>query len=287
MNFKSGIRDLADLYDYFIFDIWGVIHDGSSAYMGVVEAITFLRSKNKKICFLSNAPRRATKVAAVLKGYGITPDLYDFILTSGEAAYLDLEKNQKNGFKNFGQNYLYIGPDKDLDLLDGLDYKIVKNASEADFALTTGFDGDYSTLEEKLPQIIEAKKFNLPLICVNPDLIVIKQNGLELLCAGVLAEEYKKMSGQVFYYGKPYETVYKMVCEIFNNLDNSKMLAIGDALETDIKGATNFGIDSVLITGGILSNILGVKYGQVADKMKLEAVCKKYQLSPKFVIPSL
>ena len=253
----------------------------------MVEAIAFLRKKNKKICFLSNAPRRAVKVAAVLQGYGITPDLYDFILTSGEAAYLDLEKNQKNGFKDFGQNYLYIGPEKDLDLLNGLDYKRVEKAADANVAIVTGFDGDYSTLEEKLPQIIDAKNFNLPMICVNPDLLVIKQSGLELLCAGVIAEEYKKMGGQVSYYGKPYETVYKMVCEIFNNQDTSKFLAIGDALETDIKGATNFGIDSVLITGGILSNILGVKYGQVADKTKLEAVCKKHQLSPKFVIPSL
>lgn len=287
MNFKSGIKELVNNYEYFIFDIWGVVHDGSAAYPNVVEVISYLRSKNRKICFLSNAPRRAAKVALVLEKFGITPDLYDFILTSGEAAYLDLEKNQKNNFQDFGQNYLYIGPEKDRDLLEGLNYNMVDSASQADVAITTGFDNDYSTIEEKLPQIKDAKDFNLPMLCVNPDLIVIRQSGLELLCAGEIAKEYKKMGGEVSYYGKPYETVYKMVCKIFKCSDTSKMLAIGDALETDVKGASSFGIDSALVTSGILSNILGTKYGQEADRDKLEKVLNESQIFPQFIIPNI
>ena len=100
MLFKNNLTEIADAYQYFIFDIWGVIHDGSETYPGVVQTITTLRSQNKKICFLSNAPRRATKAAQVLEKFGITPNLYDFILTSGEAAYLDLEENQKNNYGN-------------------------------------------------------------------------------------------------------------------------------------------------------------------------------------------
>lgn len=287
MQFKSGIRDLADHYQYFIFDVWGVIHDGSTAYPDVVENIKYLRAQNKKICFLSNAPRRAFKVASVLQKFGITHDLYDFILTSGEATYLDFKKNQENNFKDFGKNYFYIGPEKDIDLLQGLDYKMVENPALANIAITTGFDHDDSILAEKLPQITEVKKYNLPLICVNPDMIVIKQGGKEIICAGALAKEYEKMQGQVIYYGKPFESVYKMVCELFNDHDLTKMLAIGDGMETDIKGAVDYGIDSALITGGILSNILNVKYGQTADKNKLEIVCKNYQIYPKFVLSGL
>lgn len=287
MIFKNNIRELADLYDYFIFDVWGVVHDGTSAYSGVVDAIKFLREKNKKICFLSNAPRRSFKVAAVLQKYGITPDLYDFILTSGEAAYLDFEKNQNKNFSDFGRNYFYIGPQKDIDLLSGLNYQMVSSASEASVAITTGFDGDDSVLEEKMPQLREAKKAGLSLICVNPDLIVVKKSGAELICAGALALEYKKMNGEVLYYGKPFSTVYHMTCELFGCDKNSKIAAIGDGMETDIKGANDFGIDSVLITGGILSNKLNIKYGETADKNKLETICKNYQLYPKFVLPGL
>ena len=287
MQFKNNIRELSDIYDYFIFDVWGVIHDGSSAYSGAKEAIELLRNKGKKICFLSNAPRRAFKVAEVLAKYGITANLYDFILTSGEATYLDFEKNQNNNFADFGPNYFYIGPKKDIDLLSGLNYKMVEDPALANIAVTTGFDNDSSTLEEKMPQLLQTKKFNLPLICVNPDLIVVKQSGLELLCAGALAAEYLKMKGKVIYYGKPFSSVYKMVCEIFDSVETSKMIAVGDGMETDIKGALDFGIDCALVTGGILSNKLSVKYGQIAEENKVETVCKNYQLFPTFVIPGL
>jgi HAD superfamily hydrolase (TIGR01459 family) len=287
MQFKNNIQELSDIYDHFIFDVWGVIHDGSSAYSGAKEAIELLRNKGKKICFLSNAPRRAFKVAEVLAKYGITANLYDFILTSGEATYLDFEKNQNNNFADFGPNYFYIGPKKDIDLLSGLNYKMVEDSALANIAVTTGFDNDSSTLEEKMPQLLQTKKFNLPLICVNPDLIVVKQSGLELLCAGALAAEYLKMKGKVIYYGKPFSSVYKMVCEIFDSVETSKMLAVGDGMETDIKGALDFGIDCALVTGGILSNKLSVKYGQIAEENKVETVCKNYQLFPTFVIPGL
>lgn len=287
MNFISKITEISDNYTHFIFDIWGVVHDGSNAYPGAVEAISFLHKEGKKICFLSNAPRRSSKVKTMLEKFGITSDLYDFILTSGEATFHDLKKNQDEGFKNFGKNYFYIGPQKDIDLLDGLNYSRVEKASLAHFAINTGFDGELSTLDEKLPQALEARQNNLPMICVNPDLIVVKQNGLEMICAGALAGEYKKLGGEVFYYGKPFSTVYKMTCEIFNNPEKNKILAIGDGLETDIKGANDFGIDSLLITGGILANSLGINYLQTADKNKLEAICTTYQAFPKFVISSL
>jgi HAD superfamily hydrolase (TIGR01459 family) len=283
----SGLKQISSLYTHFVLDVWGVVHDGNATYPGVIEAISFLRKEGKKVCFLSNAPRRASKVAAILQKFGITPDLYDFILTSGEATFLDLKKNQEEGFKNFGKKYFYIGPKKDIDLLDELDYIAVESAAEADVVITTGFDHEHSVLDEKLPQILEAKKHNLPMICVNPDMIVVRQDGHEMICAGALALEYEKIGGKVFYYGKPFSTVYKTVCEIFNNPENKKILAVGDGLETDIKGAGDFGIDSLLVTGGILANSLGIKYWQTADKTKLEKVCDSYQLFPKFVIPSL
>ena len=292
MEFKFKITELVDSYDYFIFDIWGVLHDGSSAYEGVVEALKFLKSKNKKIYFLSNAPRRASKVLDFLAGLGIGNNLYDFILTSGEAAYLDLKQNQDDNFKVFGRKYFYIGPKKDIDLLHDLNYLITEDPSKSNFAITTGFDGDNSKLEEKLPFIKEARKYDLPLICVNPDLIIVKQSGLEVICAGLLAREYEKIGGQTHYYGKPFNKVYQMLYEIISKdqliqIPKQKILAIGDGMETDIKGAKDFGIDCALVTGGILCNQLGVKYGQIANKEKLLAICNNYGFFPEFVVPAL
>lgn len=284
MKFINSIKEIADNYEYFILDIWGVIHDGNQAYPDSAKVVEYLKSLNKKICFLSNAPRRSSKVEEALEKFGIKKEFYEFILTSGEATYLTLEENQKNNFKDFGKNYFYIGPQKDADILDGLDYVAVKNPSKASFVLNTGFNDLNSTMEEKLPQAIEAKKYDLPMICVNPDLVVIRQTGQEMLCAGALAKKYEEMGGKVIYFGKPHPLVYKITCEIFKNSNNKDIIAIGDGLETDIKGAINSNIDNVLVTGGILSNVLKTSYGQNANKEKLEEICKKYQVNPKFVI---
>lgn len=287
MKFQKGIQDFSANYEYFIFDLWGVIHDGIHAYDGVTEAIALLHKQGKKICFLSNAPRRASKVASILEKFGITPNMYEFIITSGEATFYDLQKNQQNNFASFGKNYFYIGPKKDIDLLHGLDYQKTDNVATANFAVATGFDDETSVLQEKLPQLIAAKKYNLPLICVNPDLLVVRKNGSEMICAGVLAAEYEKMGGKVFYYGKPFSAVYEMTAKFFNNPSKNKMIAIGDGMETDIKGAVDFGIDSVLVTGGILCNKLGVRYGEEANHSKVEAICESYKIFPKYIIPNL
>jgi HAD superfamily hydrolase (TIGR01459 family) len=287
MKLISSIKEISDNYSHFIFDIWGVIHDGANIYPGVVETVRFLRQQEKKICFLSNAPRRSSKVAEVLKKFGITPDLYDFILTSGEATFLNLKKNQDENFKTFGQNYFYIGPQKDIDLLDGLNYQRTQKAAAAKFVINTGFEDENSKLAEKLPQMLEAKKFNLPMICVNPDLIVVKQNGVEMICAGALAAEYQRCGGEVSYFGKPFLAVYKMVCEIFGETDKTKFLAIGDGLETDIRGANDFGIDSLLISGGILVNQLGIKFWQDPNMEKLAKICDQHKSAPQFVTSNL
>lgn len=287
MQYIRGIKEIAASYNYFIFDIWGVLHDGSNAYPGVIETLKSLKDSGKKVCFLSNAPRRASKVEAVLNRLGITKDFYDFILTSGEAAFLDLQKNQQNNFDKFSHKYYYIGPDKDLDLLDGLNYERVSNAAHAGFIINTGFDHEDSTMAEKLPQIIEAKKYNLPMICVNPDLIVVNQAGKEMICAGALAREYEKMSGEVLYYGKPFSAVYKMTMEKLGNPNKKDVIAIGDGMETDIAGAKDFNIDSVLVSGGILANQLAIKFHQDPNMEKLTGICQKYQIFPQFVISNL
>ena len=209
--------------------------------------------------------------------------LQKIFMSSGEATYIDLEQNQINGFKKYNKNYLYIGPEKDVDLLDGLNYNLVQNAKDADFAITTGFDKDDSTIEEKLSQILDAKKYNLDLICVNPDMIVVKKSGLEMLCAGVIAKHYQEIGGKVTYYGKPYKSVYEISCKLFgDNIDKSKILAIGDGLETDISGANEFGIDNLLLTGGILSNSINNNLPEKEFTVELIKICNKYNSKPKF-----
>ena len=75
MKQLNSISQIAANYDAFILDIWGVIHDGELLYPQVLPCLQALRAAGKQICFLSNAPRRASKVAAALGKFGIGAEL--------------------------------------------------------------------------------------------------------------------------------------------------------------------------------------------------------------------
>lgn len=249
MKTCNSVSDFADNYDAFILDIWGVIHDGGATYPGVVECMKSLHAAGKKMIFLSNAPRRASKVMEVLGKFGITPDLYDGAISSGEAAYHIIKAQEKPNAK-----FVYIGPEKDRDLLNGLNLQEVENAAEADFCVATGFDDDNSTLEEKMPQIKDCMAENLKMYCVNPDLLVVRQDGTKLLCAGVIGEYYRDAGYETEFIGKPYPQVYEKCFELLEDIPKDKICAVGDNLDTDILGANTVGIDCALCLGGVLMN---------------------------------
>jgi len=262
---NKKFSEIASNYDAFIVDLWGVIHDGQNLYPGVMQTLQALKSMNKKVLFLSNAPRRAEKVKEVLGNFGITPDLYIDAVSSGEVTYQILKINYASA------KYIYIGPDKDRCLLGGLNFEEVSDASKADFAITTGFDKDDSTLAEKLPQIESCLKAGLKLYCANPDLIVVRQDGTKMLCAGVIGEYYQQEGGKVEFIGKPHKEVYEYALKA---LGTNKILAVGDSPETDIKGANNMNIDSVLLLGGILK----------AESRPLAEVLIEKQAEPTYII---
>ncbi len=281
-TFHNNLSKLANDYDGFIIDLWGVLHDGHKPYPKAIDTLKSLRKLDKKIILLSNAPRRASKAGEVLTKLGFSKDLYDHLLTSGEVAYQSMNQEKTNS--NINRSYYYIGPKKDKNILDGLDYRMVTQANDADFAIVTGFDNEKSTLDEKISDITVCIKHDIPLICINPDMEVIRQNGVKMLCAGVIAKEYSNLGGIVNYFGKPYKDVYLKSIELLNINDNDKILAIGDNLHTDIIGANNMNIDSVLVTGGILSTTF--ENNSTFDKDKLIELFKKESIYPKYVIPS-
>lgn len=270
----DSVLDLADEFDGFIVDLWGVIHDGSELYPNVIDTLKKFEAKNKKILFLSNAPRRKSAAEKRLLDFGIARDLFLDVLTSGEVAHEWLAKQTE-----FEKTYTYVGPDRDLPIMEGLNYKKVNSAKDAGIMMVTGFDHDDSEMQEKIPFLEDAIKYNLPFICANPDIEIVRRNGKRALCAGALAEEYEKMGGKVIYFGKPHFDVYKKSFEILGILKN-RIAAIGDNLDTDIKGANENNIYSVVVTSGVLAEPLRLSYGQKPDEKALNRLCQEKGIIP-------
>ena len=278
MKFINGISEVYNNYDYYIIDLWGVLHDGHDPYKGAVNALKTLEANGKKIVLLSNAPRRSVKAEAVLNNLGFTKDMYDMLLTSGEATFHYL----KNNIDKFGKKYFYIGPEKDRDLLSGTEFVEVDSADKANFALATGFENFGSLFSEKQHQLDASLKNNLPLIVANPDKKVVKQTGEEYICSGLMGEYYIEKGGKVIWFGKPHKAVYDECLEFFKTKDTSKILCIGDSLHTDVAGANNIGAGSLFVTGGIHRQDVFVN-GKF-DNSHLQDLIVKEKQTPRYVI---
>jgi len=277
---KSNLSEIQQDYDAFLVDLWGVIHDGENIYPGAREALEKLKSQGKQVVFLSNAPRRKTLAAEGLLNVRVSSDLYYDVITSGEVTF---EYVTSLNF-SFGNKY-YLINEQQVDLLDNSGKTRVKNPNDADFVVAIGFENHTSTLEEKAPELEACKAKNLPMICANPDMVVVNIIGESWLCAGVLAEAYIKMGGDVQYFGKPYPEIYTKAIDLLKKTPKSRIAAIGDNLNTDILGANNFGIDSYFIAGGIHAKELGIKHGTLPDLIKAEELSKKYNSKPTGILP--
>lgn len=142
MKEASGIAPVADRYDGYIVDLWGVIHNGVAPYPGAPECLQQLRQAGKRVILLSNAPRRADTVQVGLRAMGIGDDLYEGLMTSGECTRRMLQARTDPWFAQLGRRMLHLGPQKDVDLFAGLDLDVVEDPAQADFVLNTGPDAD-------------------------------------------------------------------------------------------------------------------------------------------------
>lgn len=286
MSFKiiSGLAGVAPSYDAFILDLWGVVHNGHHPYPGVLECMDRLRSQGKPILLLSNAPRTNGYVIEFLENIGVARKRYDHILTSGDITREVLMRRDHPFLKNSGGAFYQIGAVRDKGLEDGLDYRRVSSVGEADFLICTGLVDDQAETPENYRELLlGAIKDSLPMLCANPDLTVMRGTASHY-CAGAIAALYEELGGQVELFGKPYPEVYRQAIKKLQFLEPSRILAIGDSMRTDIKGANANGIDSVLVSGGIHADEWGLKDGQLPTAAQIEKITELHQFSPNYVM---
>lgn len=278
-----GLAEIAHKYDVYLLDIWGLLHDGYHPFPGVLDCLERLKSLGKKTLLLSNSPRRSELVKAQLQEIGISNNLYDHILTSGEATYLDL----KDQVEHMGRRCYFLGHDKHRGLLGDISLIEEQDIHKADFILNTGPDTlEDSALDTFKDIFLAAVEQDLLMICANPDMKVILGNNA-VLTAGSLAQEYEKLGGHVHYHGKPHAFVYKKAKEILDVTDTTQILALGDSLETDIKGAQNMSIQGALVMSGLHGHELGMGFGEIPTVRDIDRITLIHRVVADYYLPSL
>jgi len=273
----SGLSALADKYDAILCDVWGVLHNGMTGYPTVTETLAKFRAKGGTVLLLSNAPRPSTQIPKILEGLGITHGAYDDILTSGDATKTFIATHQ------LGTKCYAIGPARDNNLFDDTGVAQV-SADEAGFIVVTGpFNDEDEGPEDYRELFTSLVARDLPMVCANPD-IIVERGDKHIYCAGALARLYEEMNGKVIYFGKPYGPIYDVARARLAGLrgravEDSRILAVGDGIATDIKGAADAGLDALFITGGIAAGHVG-DHPERPDQARVIQYCEEAGLKP-------
>ena len=251
----SGLSDIAPSHDALICDVWGVVHDGSRHHPAAADALYRFKEKHGPVVLLTNAPRVPAEVAAQCTSYGLPPDCYNAIVSSGGAARDHLAARAEHRTLPL----YYIGPDRDLPMIQGLDIARTPIA-ESEVALAIGLRDDMTeTVEDYAGELAAMRARGLTMLCANPDLVVHRGERL-VYCAGALAQAYEAVGGAVIYYGKPHLAVYESALAQLAALLGHKPtrpLAVGDGLLTDIKGANAAGLEALFIADGVHGEEIG------------------------------
>jgi len=250
---------LAPSYDAVLSDVWGVIHNGVSAFPAASEALTRFRQKGGAVILISNAPRPGAQVTHLLDHMGVPRSAYDAIATSGDVTRAMVAKRA-------GENVYLIGPERDHTIFTGLDAPF-SSAEDAKYIICTGlFDDEVETPDDYRDRLAALRARDLFMICANPDIVVERGDRL-IYCAGALADAYAALGGEVYYAGKPHRPIYDMALaeisrarlarSLGGEVSRDRVLAIGDSVRTDLKGAHDLGVDCLFVTAGIHAEELG------------------------------
>ncbi|MFG6636122.1 TIGR01459 family HAD-type hydrolase [Sulfitobacter sp. 1A12126] len=281
----SALPDVSDQYDALFVDLWGCVHDGRKALPAAVAALQAYRKTGGKVVLVTNSPRPREGVEKQLQQFGVPQDAWDSIATSGDSARSAMFRGA------VGEKVWFIGHPgerKFFELLtilkDPVEIETVPLA-QAEGIVCTGPVDAMADPEVMRPEFEQAIARGLKLLCANPD-IVVDRGEVREWCAGALAALYTEMGGESLYFGKPHAPIYDLarrrLAALEVDIPDNRILAIGDGILTDVKGAMDEGIDSLFITGGLAAAETATT--EQPDEAKLRAYLDREASAPPYAI---
>jgi HAD superfamily hydrolase (TIGR01459 family) len=268
---------LARDYDVLLCDVWGVVHNGIAAFAAACEALTRFRASGGTVILITNAPRPGAAVQRILDRFGVPHDAYDAITTSGDVTRGIVESR-------LSERVFHLGPRRDLPIFAGLDVTFAPPET-ADYVVCSGLFDDATETPENYRELLTAMRArSLFMVCANPDIVVERGDTL-LYCAGALADAYVELGGEALYCGKPHAQIYEVAlgkaaaCRGGEAPPRSRVLAIGDSIRTDLKGAASFGVDCLFVTSGIHAEEFGGR--EAPDLSAVDAMFADAGVAPR------
>jgi len=249
------LDEIAGDYSTLLCDLWGCYHDGIRPFPAAVAALQRYRRRGGRVLLLTNAPRPAASVRRFLDAMGAPADSYDAIMSSGEACQRAIASG------THGRQFHYVGPSRDVHMLTDTGREPAP-LDRAEALVCTGLrDEETETPEDYAADIADWVARGLPMLCANPD-IVVDRGHMRLWCAGAIARDFAAAGGEVIWFGKPHATSYEQSFALLAEMAGApvprdSVLAVGDGIATDVKGAVDYGVDACFVSGGLAAREVG------------------------------
>lgn len=276
-----NISKIIDAYDVIVCGLNGVIHDGCDFKPEAISALLNMRKSGKQVILLSNTSMRLRELCNLLYANGISPRLFNNIITAGEVLHARLQACDVQ-YAALGKVYYNLGVSDDEKIFDDLDYHSIENSSRADFLFAGRITGN--SPDDYMEVLAHCASLNIPMLCVGNDR-VCRVKDENTIAAGLLAEQYTIFGGQIITIGKPDRVILEYALEAYHDINKDKILLIGDSVPVDIKAANTFGIESLLVTFGIHSQFLGDGY--IPDVTKTRELAISTEAFPDYIISNL
>jgi ribonucleotide monophosphatase NagD (HAD superfamily) len=316
VHMHTSFRDIVDQYDAFILDQFGVLHNGEKALDGAVELVKHLYKAKKKLIILSNTSSPSRNALLKLPTLGFQAEWFVDAVTSGEeasrfvrATYGDRPLVRVLFFTwdaRIANNPRLTAPPQAFLDACGDNIQVTDRIAEADVILLHGSEIWYRG--EEIPPISIASylnrrswddidplleqflPFKIPMVCANPDQIVVTPSGGTAYMPGGIAQRYQALGGPCRIFGKPDVEHFGACLRTLGGRtsgDAPRVAHVGDSLHHDIGGAKAAGIPSVFVTSGIHARQLGTQFGEMPN---VEALFHLFQtegsIYPTHVVPA-
>ncbi len=271
--------DLLARYDVFFLDAYGVLVSSNGPLPGAAEFLGRLAEAGKSALILSNDASRSAQTSwRRYRGFGL-PLAPEQILTSGA---LLRDHYARAGLA--GAPTIVLGTEDSAEYVREAGGRPVANGDLAAEVVVVADDDGYDFLEavNEVVTVLLARLdrgHQTQLLLPNPDLLFPRGPGSFGITAGSIAamiEEILKLrepggSLRFIPLGKPHAPMFEAAMRKSPTQDRSRIVMIGDQVVTDIRGARDFGLDSVFVQSGI---------GREAD-------CRLHGVSPTWLLDRL
>lgn len=245
----SGLAELADGYDTFVFDQWGVLHEGNRLYDGVLPTMTHLAELDKEVIIVTNSSKSAVRnVERLDRRFGLPPTLYRGLVSSADIIHDWLAGAYPLAGLPRPDAVLVLADEGDEQLLNGLDVLTVTDVHEANAIVVLSLPVT-DRVEDHDRWMAKAKRDEIAVVAPSCDTHTVRPDGIYLGMNAILGS-FMRSGGVVHNVGKPTQHVYSRCQSLITTTDPGRILMIGDQVDSDVVGAHSQGWHALLVRTG-------------------------------------